>query len=334
MDPKTELNQFCQQICARPVTKSDIVYVTSKFGHQFGHQFQAIVTLNCLQGQEFAGYLSPTPKEAEKSAAQQALTTYTAQEAVLPTPTPAPKAAAGGGSSDKEAKSTEESDNPAITPKTKLNSLCMRIAKRFLQKGETVYESCKVVGGYQATVRLAALPGEWKDRTWAGEVFTTKQKAEQSAAVFALKQISADPELSEEAARPKGNNRGRGSGGKGEGSKGKDSSSSSGGGGKGAGWGWTQGWTWQSGSSGPDLPRDRIMEERITGQVLEWRDTYGWLKSDQTIDHPAAQRRGGKIYVHRRDIPGEGSSLEPNTAVSFYVYADPSGLGAEDLTLE
>lgn len=196
MDPKTELNQFCQRFCQRPVTKTDIVYVTSKFGHQFGYQFQAIVKLNCLQGQEYAGNLSPSPKEAEKSAATQALAAYANQIATSP-----PSAS--------KAKPPEDGENPAITPKTKLNSLCMRIAKRYLQKGETVYECRKVPGGYQATVKLSALPGEWKDRLWAGQVFTTKQKAEQSAAEIALMQISEDEELSEEAAKPKGSGKGK-----------------------------------------------------------------------------------------------------------------------------
>merc|ERR1719343_1190017 len=90
----------------------------------------------------------------------------------------------------KKARNENEADNPCITPKTKLNSLCMKIAKRYLQKGETVYESNKVAGGFQATVKLIALPGEWAGRCWAGEVCSTKQKAEQSAASIALDQIA------------------------------------------------------------------------------------------------------------------------------------------------
>merc|ERR1719343_1979861 len=69
MDTKTELNQFCQRFCQRPVTKNDIIYTTTKFGHQY----QSIVKLNCLGGAEYAGNLSSNPKEAEKLAAQQAM---------------------------------------------------------------------------------------------------------------------------------------------------------------------------------------------------------------------------------------------------------------------
>lgn len=311
VDPKTELNQFCQKYCQRPVTKTDIVYVTSKFGHQFGYQFQAIVKLNCLQGQEYAGSPSNNPKEAEKSAAQQALAAHAPQIAALPLSTT-------------KAKPPEDGQNPAITPKTKLNSMCMRIAKRYLQKGEMEYESRKVPGGYQATVKLSALPGEWKDRLWAGQVFTTKQKAEQSAAEIALMQIQEDPELSAEAAKPKGSGKGR--------SKTKGQGKGKGGWG---GWGspWGGGWRWQSEPSGPDLPRERVTEQKVEGEVLEWQVSYGWLRPTVPIEHPAAQRRDGRVYVHRNDLLGEGevTALTKGAKVRFHVYEDPSGLGAEEV---
>merc|ERR1719373_109380 len=69
VDPKNQLSQFCQKFCQRPVTKTDIVYTTSKFGYQY----QSIVKLNCLGGAEYAGNLSANPKDAEKLAAQQAM---------------------------------------------------------------------------------------------------------------------------------------------------------------------------------------------------------------------------------------------------------------------
>mmetsp|Transcript_74198 Transcript_74198/g.159021 ORF Transcript_74198/g.159021 Transcript_74198/m.159021 type:complete len:341 (-) Transcript_74198:103-1125(-) len=324
VDTKTELNQFCQRFCQRPVTKQDIVYTTSKFGQQF----QSIVRLNCLGGQEYAGNLSLNPKEAEKYAAQQALQAYATTIASLPpsgkadpakkrkvTPklTPAELAA-------KKAKAVDEGENPAITPKTKLNSLCMKIAKRYLQKGETVYDSLKVAGGYQATVKLTCLPGVWSGRLWAGQVCSTKQKAEQSAAEIALAQIVADKELSEEAAKPKGNAKGKG-GGKGAGK------------GKGKGWGWgSWGWgpPWAYGA-GAEMPRERVSEETATGEVVEWKDNYGWVKPHAEINHPAASQREGKVYVNKKDLSGV-ESLTVGQAVKFYVYEDPSGLGGEEVT--
>lgn len=328
LDPKTELNQLCQRTCQRPVTRSDVEYVTSKFGQQFGHQFQSVVKLNCFQGQEYAGDLAPNPKEAERSAAQHALSAHAAQ--LQPT-VPKTKERVGGMS---------EADNPAITPKTKLNSLCMRIAKRYLQKGETAYECRKVPGGYQATVRLSALPGDWKDRLWAGQVFTTKQKAEQSAAEIALKQISEDKELKEEAARPKG--AGKGGCGKGNSSSsskgcwpgkatGKGASGSSKGSGAAKG-----GWVWredQQRGSGPHMPREQILPEVVFGEVRDWRDSYGWIMPTPAIQHPAANLREGRVYVHQRDLADGMTSLATGLAVRFHVYEDASGLGAENVCL-
>lgn len=323
MDPKTELNHFCQRYCQRPVTKQDIHYTTNKFGNQY----QAIVRLNCIHGQEYAGHLCLNQKEAEKSAAQQAVQAYASQMASLPPPaskdpqkkrqaklmlTPAELAA-------RKAKQAEEGDNPAITPKTKLNTLVMKIAKRYLQKGETVYECKKYAGGYQATVKLSALPGDWGNRLWAGHVTSTKQKAEQSAAEIALQQISEDKELAEEAAKPKGAGKGKGKGGKGK------------------GWGLFMGpWDWSymswGGPSGPDLPRERVTEELITGEILEWKDTFGWVKPDVPVDHPASKHRDGKIYVNKKDLTSQ-TDPEKGARVKFYVYEDPSGLGAEEVQI-
>ncbi|CAJ1436280.1 unnamed protein product [Effrenium voratum] len=68
-DPKTELNIFSQRYCQRPMTQADISYRTRKFGNQY----QSIVKLDCIQGQEYAGQLCVKQKEAEKSAAKQAV---------------------------------------------------------------------------------------------------------------------------------------------------------------------------------------------------------------------------------------------------------------------
>jgi len=322
VDAKTDLNQFCQRYCKRPVTKQDIVYVVNRFGHQY----QSIVKLNCFSGQEYAGHLCMSSKEAEKSAAHQALLAYASTiQALGPKEeqkkgrkvqqplTPEEQAA-------KEARQAEAGENLAITPKTKLNSLCMKIAKRYLQKGETMYESLRVTGGYQATVKLGALPGEWADRCWAGEVCSTKQKAEQSAAEIALNQILADPELSEEANKPKGKGVTEGGKGKGKGKKGYWAL---------YGYG---GWVWQGGS-GPDQPRERVGETPITGQVLEWKDTYGWIQPHSEVDHPAAAMRDGKVYVNKKDLLNDLDSLEAGVTVSFFLYEDNCGLGAEEVAV-
>lgn len=323
LDPKTGLNQFCQRYCARPVTKTDIVYTTTKFGL---NQFQAIVKLNCLEGQEYAGELSSSPKEAEKSAAQQALQAYAAIMSTLPPAGAGPKKKkAAGVPGQEKAPRLEGADNPALTDKVKLNALCMKIARRALVKGETAYETRgigagKVPEGFQTTVRMSCLPGDWASKVFAGEVCLHKQAAEQSAAKIALAAIMAAEDLmtmanskEREDKEPRARKARAGKGQPGE---------------KGAGWGW--GWRMPT---GPDLPREKVKEAPILGEVLEWKGNFGWVKATEAIEHEAAALRGGKIYVHKQDLADGLEALTVGASVNFTVYVDPSGLGAEEVQL-
>jgi len=55
---------------------------------------------------------------------------------------------------------------------------------------------------------------------------------------------------------------------------------------------------------------------------------YGWLKVDGQIDHPLASNHKGRIYLQSKDI-SEGQTLKAGDTVSFYLYADDAGIGAE-----
>eukprot|EP00927_Polykrikos_kofoidii_P069196 TRINITY_DN64586_c0_g1_i1.p1 TRINITY_DN64586_c0_g1~~TRINITY_DN64586_c0_g1_i1.p1 ORF type:complete len:286 (+),score=51.98 TRINITY_DN64586_c0_g1_i1:101-958(+) len=243
---KTMLNQCCQQLNKVPISKEDIVYTVNLVGPQM---HQAVVRLNCLEGQEFAGEVQGTPKEAEKAAALQALEAHAATFAA---------AAQAAGAAKKRKRSWDDAvssvpgmmsmgnlegiyasqvpegpgqvfaaaeqaakrfnlGNPALTDKVKLNSVCMKVARRALMKGDTVYESRPTTGGFQATVTLACLPGEWGNATWAGEVCSTKQAAEQSAASIALSMINEDAELQGIVNTPRSPNSGCKAKGKGKG---------------------------------------------------------------------------------------------------------------------
>ncbi|CAK0796566.1 unnamed protein product [Prorocentrum cordatum] len=65
------------------------------------------------------------------------------------------------------------------------------------------------------------------------------------------------------------------------------------------------------------------------GQVIMMLAYYGWIAPLQDIDHPDAGKHEGHIYVRATDV-APGASLAPGQAVSFYLYADDQGLGAED----
>jgi len=56
---------------------------------------------------------------------------------------------------------------------------------------------------------------------------------------------------------------------------------------------------------------------------------YGWILPLQAIDHPAALRYQGWVYVDAHDMR-KGAVVRRGDHVSFYLYADEDGLGAED----
>mmetsp|Transcript_106304 Transcript_106304/g.300626 ORF Transcript_106304/g.300626 Transcript_106304/m.300626 type:complete len:232 (-) Transcript_106304:110-805(-) len=85
------------------------------------------------------------------------------------------------------------------------------------------------------------------------------------------------------------------------------------------------------GPSGPSLPRTRITQAPVTGEVVEWRGKYGWIKPTIPIENPAAKPgHKGNIYVSMSDLVGV-ESLTLGNLCQFHVFQDPSGLGAEEV---
>merc|ERR1740121_3243645 len=60
---------------------------------------------------------------------------------------------------------------------------------------------------------------------------------------------------------------------------------------------------------------------------------YGWLAAAQKIDHPCAKWNSGRIYIHRCDVEG-GLTLVEGDRVTFFLYVDDEGLGAEGCRLQ
>jgi cold shock CspA family protein len=69
------------------------------------------------------------------------------------------------------------------------------------------------------------------------------------------------------------------------------------------------------------------------GEVLSMLNSYGWLMLYGDIDDPATEKHGGDVYIHKDDIV-EGETICPGDIVSFYLYSDDKGLGAEMCTVE
>mmetsp|Transcript_55370 Transcript_55370/g.147735 ORF Transcript_55370/g.147735 Transcript_55370/m.147735 type:complete len:281 (-) Transcript_55370:112-954(-) len=193
-DPKTAVNQFCQRFCNRPINKEDVIYTVTKYPQGY----QATVKLNCIEGQEFAGAVANSQKEAEALASQQILDFYAEQINNMPKLTGKKKKSSGSGLGDPAAKVArigEPAVVGALSPKSELNSTCSKIMRCVMEKGHVVYEAYQVEGGFQATVTMPKLPGEWGQQVWAGEVNSKKQEAEQSAAAIALEALRSDPSL-------------------------------------------------------------------------------------------------------------------------------------------
>jgi len=60
---------------------------------------------------------------------------------------------------------------------------------------------------------------------------------------------------------------------------------------------------------------------------------YGWLMVYGNVDHPSVEKRGGDVYIHKDDVALD-ESLSPGDVVTFYLYADDQGLGAEECRVE
>lgn len=76
--------------------------------------------------------------------------------------------------------------------------------------------------------------------------------------------------------------------------------------------------------------RERIAAgERLSGDIIRWCGGFGWVKPHVPIDHPGASKHNGDLFVHATDVIGAWA-LESGMAVDFLVYADKSGLGAEE----
>lgn len=69
------------------------------------------------------------------------------------------------------------------------------------------------------------------------------------------------------------------------------------------------------------------------GMVSSMLSYYGWLETFANVDHPLVSKHLGRIYVQKSDIV-DGQILKAGDIVSFYLYADNVGLGAEKCKLE
>lgn len=80
----------------------------------------------------------------------------------------------------------------------------------------------------------------------------------------------------------------------------------------------------------PNLARERITSVPTTGEVILWKSGHGWLMPSEPLEHPFAAKREGRIFIGRGDLASGTTNLHQGQIVQFHVYADSSGLGAEE----
>lgn len=79
--------------------------------------------------------------------------------------------------------------------------------------------------------------------------------------------------------------------------------------------------------------RQRAVQTRQHGEVIEWKGAYGWIRSDEKINHAEARKHGGRVYVNREDVR-QNVWLYEGARVVFFAYADGDGIGAEKVAFE
>lgn len=75
--------------------------------------------------------------------------------------------------------------------------------------------------------------------------------------------------------------------------------------------------------------RKRVRETPLTGKVKSWRGGFGFITPAEAIEHPLFT---GSLFLHKADID-EPDKVDVGKSVSFYLYADPQGLGAEECSV-
>lgn len=66
--------------------------------------------------------------------------------------------------------------------------------------------------------------------------------------------------------------------------------------------------------------------QQVSGQVKDWKGTYGWIVPSERIAHPLFR---GQIYLHAKDLVDGSKGLKAGDPVLFTLYTDSQGLGAE-----
>lgn len=73
----------------------------------------------------------------------------------------------------------------------------------------------------------------------------------------------------------------------------------------------------------------RVTPQRVHGTIVEWTGSAGWVKPAEVVDHPDYDKNKKGLRLSAADVVPKGHVLSKGMEVTFFVYADGLGLGAE-----
>merc|ERR1712061_532112 len=75
--------------------------------------------------------------------------------------------------------------------------------------------------------------------------------------------------------------------------------------------------------------RSPLHDEALYGTVVVWKGRYGFIQPNDTIDHPMAEKHGGKLFFALDDVEDELEGV--GTVVEYMLYEDSRGPGAQNV---
>ncbi|CAE8632120.1 unnamed protein product, partial [Polarella glacialis] len=183
---KTTLVELCQRYLGKSMDKGDITYEVVEHD---GGRFQAIVTVLCISGLQFAGLLGPSFRAAEQTAALQAIEGVRAEIGRLGS-----RKRKASEAFDEVSDDMSEALNapaPDVTMKNKLRVAVKQVMGRDLTDADIVYDTTEVDGGFQTMVTVPNLPEPLAGRSWNGPVSPFRRDTGLLAAQDALEEVVA-----------------------------------------------------------------------------------------------------------------------------------------------
>lgn len=193
---KNILNGLCQRITGQSMSKTDILYKTTKDGTSY----QCTATLVCLSGQDATGEVLESEKAAEQSAALQAVQViddeisamgYSIADRTLDIPDSVKAAAVRAGICSSEVEAQDVITDATV--KAMLHAILTKILDKKLEKGDLDYTYTQNVAGlHVASLQMKAIKGALGKKKWQGDASPFKRDSQLDCAMKAMDTLLSD----------------------------------------------------------------------------------------------------------------------------------------------